>query len=62
MIVLIDFAIADVNDGHQASILEGDAVSPRMASASAQEEIDEITRKFLRPRGDTANMHFELLA
>jgi len=47
---------------HQASILDGDAVSPRMTSASAQEEIDEITRKFLRPRGDIANMHFELLA
>jgi hypothetical protein len=46
----------------QASIFDGDAVSPRMTSASAQEEIDEITRKFLRPRSDIANMHFELLA
>jgi len=45
---------------HQASILDGDAVSPRMASASAQEEIDEPTNKFLRPRSDIA--HLELLA
>jgi hypothetical protein len=45
----------------QAS-LDGDGVSPRMTSASAQEEIDEITRKFLRPRGDIANMHLKLLA
>jgi len=37
-------------------------VLPRMASASAQQEIDEPTGKFLRPRGDIANMHFEQLA
>ena len=60
MIVLIDFAIADVNDGHQASILDGDAVSPRMASASAQEEIDEPTGKLFRARNEIA--YVELLA
>ena len=32
-----------------------------LASASAQKEIDETTGKFLRRRGDIANMHFELL-
>ena len=43
-----------------ASILEGEAVSSRMAGAPAKEEIDEPTGKFLRPRSDVA--HFELLA
>jgi hypothetical protein len=44
----------------RASILDGEAVSSRVASAPAQEEIDETTGKFLRPRSDIA--HFELLA
>jgi hypothetical protein len=38
----------------------GEAVSSRMAGAPAQEEIDEPTGKFLRPRSDIA--HLELLA
>jgi hypothetical protein len=38
----------------------GEAVSSRMAGASAQEEIDEPTGRFLRPRSDIA--HLELLA
>src|SRR5215813_13393200 len=38
----------------------GEAVSSRMAGAPAQEEIDEPTDKFLRPRSHIA--HLELLA
>jgi hypothetical protein len=38
----------------------GDAVSSRMARASAEKEIDEATSKFSRPRTDIA--HLELLA
>jgi hypothetical protein len=41
----------------KASILEGEAASSRMAGAPAEEEIDEPTGKFLRPRSDIA--HFE---
>jgi hypothetical protein len=37
-----------------------DSRSSRMAGAPAQEEIDEPTGKFLRPRSDIA--HLELLA
>jgi hypothetical protein len=44
----------------RTSILEGQAVSSMMAGAPAQEEIDEPTGKFLRPRGDIA--YIELLA
>jgi hypothetical protein len=40
--------------------LEGEAVSSRMARASAEKEIDESAGKSLRPRRDMA--HFELLA
>jgi hypothetical protein len=38
----------------------GEAVSARMASASAQEEIDEPTGKFFRARNEIA--YLELLA
>jgi len=44
----------------KAPILEAEAVSSRIAGAPAQEEIDEPTGKFLRPRSDIA--HLELLA
>ena len=44
----------------KASILEGEVASSRMAGAPAEEEIDEPTGKFLRPRNDIA--HFEPLA
>jgi hypothetical protein len=44
----------------KTSTLEGEVVSSRMAGAPAEEEIDEPTGKFLRPRSDVA--HFELLA
>jgi hypothetical protein len=40
--------------------LRAEAVSSRMAGAPAQEEIDEPTGKFLRPRSDI--VHLELLA
>jgi len=50
--------------GERTSIQEvnpwGEAVSSRMAGAPAQEEIDEPTGRFLRPRSDIA--HLELLA
>jgi hypothetical protein len=36
-------------------------VLPRMAGASAQQEIDETTGKGLWPRDDIANLQFELL-
>jgi hypothetical protein len=42
------------------AIVEGEAVSARMVGAPAQEEIDEPTGKFLRPRSHIA--HLELLA
>jgi hypothetical protein len=44
----------------KASTVEGEAVSSRLARASAEKEIDESAGKFLRPRRDIA--HFELLA
>jgi hypothetical protein len=45
---------------HQRPNLDGEAVSSRVAGTPAQEEIDETSGKFLRPRSDIA--HFELLA
>jgi hypothetical protein len=42
------------------AIVEREAVSARMVGAPAQEEIDEPTGKFLRPRSHIA--HLELLA
>jgi hypothetical protein len=44
----------------KASIIEGGFVSSRMAGTPAEEEIDEPTGKFLRPRSDIAS--FRLLA
>jgi hypothetical protein len=44
----------------KVSTLEGEAVLSRLARASAEEEIDEATGKFPRPRTDIA--HLELLA
>ena len=44
----------------KASILEREVASSRMAGAPAEEEIDEPTGKFSRPRNDGA--HFEVLA
>jgi hypothetical protein len=52
------FRRANEHSRRQSS--KAEAVSSRMAGVPAQEEIDEPTGKFLRPRSDI--VHLELLA